>query len=497
MSERDDTDVLKLTDEQQRDRARIQLDIMRDRLGEAAAQQRTGPSNDQEEATPLEVAWDTADAANFSYLYGPGYLLIRDEDVERVERALEERPRSDDVRFLQVGGIEDNIIAGLTLYKVPLGTREQLVKLWARLPPLLRSNPPTDNEVASYDDTRAALRYLDAAVGLGVATPDHIIHVTAVSSGCPATEPAVPTSNDLVPPISSTADAGAGVRVAVVDTGWYLDGSMLRHHPHLTVVSNDPADTGTVIVDDEDFEQVDNGAIRPYEGHGTFITGIVKCLAPATEVKVEGFLVHGGAIRESAMIKQLAQAIADGPDIINLSAGVTTRLARPPLGFEVLWERSLRHLKGTVLVAAAGNDASRTPFWPAAFPWAISVGALTPGRTRARFSNFGSWVDVWAPGVGLVNVFPSGDYVCQEPPHQGEQRRFEGLAEWSGTSFAAPMVTGMIAARMSATGESARDAADALLALARSQSKPGVGPWLDPSADSTTIQATAIQTTTI
>jgi subtilisin family serine protease len=177
------------------------------------------------------------------------------------------------------------------------------------------------------------------------------------------------------------------------------------------------------------------------------------------------------------VVKKLREMIARDPkpQVVNLSAGSYTRKDWMPLSFSAFDHGCI------TLTAAAGNDATRRKFWPAAFEWAVGVGALgADQRNRAWFSNYGHWVDVYAPGEGLVNAFAIGEYTYQEPPKRPAKQIFDGCARWSGTSFAAPLVAGLIAAQMSANNMSADDAKRALLAQADAQEIAGVGPVLFP-----------------
>ena len=393
--------------------------------------------------------------AEIDYLYAEGQILVLDQYLERVLQILGHRPEQE-LRQDEPKPITP-VIAGVDLLLLP---REE--------------GTPT----LSVPD---ALNMIDGELGPGIATPDHVLTVaTGQPAYCPATEPEE-VYYDIEPFPSVCHDNGGGTAlVYLADTGLLKNAA--QGHPWLSGV--EVSDEGE---DYESYEPPASGTPPPfipaYTGHGTFVAGVLRCMAPASQVTVARVCLTAGSTLESQLVMRLNSAFGSGADIFHVTVACPSRLDLPLIGFQA-WLRQLREYGGAVCVAPAGNSGIRRPSWPAAFAEVVSVGALgADWRGRATFSNFGSWVDVYAPGRDLVNAYTTGTYKCHVAPYAPEERKFYGMAKWSGTSFSTPIVSGLIASRMSRTGENARRAADSLLAQARSQAIPGVGPVLLPCCD--------------
>lgn len=387
----------------------------------------------------LEVGVAAAQG-ELGYLYAEGQLLVREDHLASIREILGQSARPE---------------------------------LTGRITPgVVRLHLTGTSDGGPAPAVATALDQLDEQIGKGNATPDHVITVAPIGGVCPATEPEEVTP-DIEPfPSLHTGSDGAGVLVYVADTGLLADATAT--HPWLAGVTGDLDPLPPCSADGTQ-------PIPPYSGHGTFVAGVIRSVAPAAEIYVGKVFKTAGSALESDLVLDLDRALGQGVDIFNLSIATTTRRDLPLLAFGEF----LRHLssyKGVVCTVAAGNESSRRPTWPAALPGMVAVGALTKdGASMAQFSNRGGWVDVYAPGRDHINAYATGTYTCNEHPFTGQQRKFYGMAMWSGTSFSAPVVTGLIAARMSRTGGNGQQAAQALLAEARQRSVPGIGAVLLPT----------------
>jgi hypothetical protein len=395
------------------------------------------------------------------YLYAEGQILVQDQYLARVLELLR-YPTEQELRQQARDRQE----------------RQPIRPVIAGAVQLILQRPIEGEALLSVPEVLATI---DQNLGRGVATPDHVLTVASGEpSFCPATEPEeVYADSGPFPPVCHD-NGGAAALVYLADTGLLRDAG--TDHAWLAGVR-----VANAATDYEAYQPPTPGQpavpsiIPPYTGHGTFVAGVLRCMAPAAEVMVAKASLAAGSTVESRLVQDLTAAFGFGPDIFHVTLACPSRLDLPLIGFRH-WLRQLRDYGGAVCIAPAGNSGIRRPSWPAAFADVVSVGALgTDRRGRASFSNFGSWVDVYAPGSELVNAYTTGTYQCHVSPYAGTDRKFFGMARWSGTSFSTPIVSGLIAARMGEMGENASTATAALLAQARDQAVSGVGPVLLPA----------------
>ena len=213
---------------------------------------------------------------------------------------------------------------------------------------------------------------------------------------------------------------GWGIVVAVLDTG--VD----TEHPDL----RDNLVEGYNFVDK-------NNDVTDLDGHGTMVAGIIAAVANnslgivgvAPDVKVMPLKVltsEGGSWIDLDLA--ILYAVNHGAKIITMSLGGKYAL----LGTATETAIKYAYQHGCVLIAAAGNDNSSEPFYPAAYDEVIAVSAIDQNDTKAQFSNYGNYVDLCAPGVNILSTMINGTY-----------------AYGSGTSFAAPFVAGVAALLLS------------------------------------------------
>ncbi|GAA6525622.1 S8/S53 family peptidase [Intrasporangium sp. DVR] len=359
------------------------------------------------------------------FMYRADTVLTSDADAPRVRRLLG-LPETDD-KYAE--GLPDPI-NGLTVLKI--------------------EDPATE-----------VVDRVNRAIGKGVVRFDTAVHVSPFSY-CPATEPD-PATSGPEPGVNPNAGAGRCVRVAVVDTGC-ID-AVVNQHSWLAGVRGDA--------------EAPPSQVGHYRGHGTFVAGVLRTQAPGADVRIWSLFPHGGAAFESDLAPRLVDVFLSNVDIISMSAGVSPADGQSLLSLKAFYDN---YLKGstTLLVCAAGNDAGPGPFEPASQGWPVAVGALDPDGRQAGYSNHGCWVDVWARGTDVVNAYPRGKYKYMEPPMAGQPDGSftKGLASWSGTSFATPLVAGLVAARMATYGENARQAWAALSGVAAARAAASGGLWV-------------------
>ena len=214
------------------------------------------------------------------------------------------------------------------------------------------------------------------------------------------------------------ASAGAGVKVYVVDTG-------VSANPQL----------GTRLLPGRDF--TGSGTTSDCNGHGTHVAGTIASTTYGVAKKAYIVPVHvlgptttcNGSGSLSDVVSGIEWAIADNPAgtraVLNMSLGSA--------GSNSALSTAVNNAiaDGIVVVVAAGNDGLPACYYtPASIPGAITVGAIDRTNADASFSNYGTCVDIYAPGVSITSL---------DALNPGS------TLTWNGTSMASPHVAGAAA----------------------------------------------------
>jgi thermitase len=297
----------------------------------------------------------------------------------------------------------------------------------------------------------------------GIDAGPNLVHTTGQMRMKGASTPAAAPRRIGTRPDST---GGRGVKIAVIDTGIWADtakrGDGWLDGIEVTEENTDPLDAFSAQGPGS------NGLLDWGAGHGTFVAGVIRQVAPAADVVVYQALDSAGLGTDAEVAEAIVAAGEDGADIVHCSFAGPAFEGVPPIALT----EAMRLLAPRVLVvAAAGNDGNTTPLYPAAFKRVVAVGALTADGKPSVFSSRGWWVDASTLGEGIVSTFVDGteEPLVKRDPTVWKGRRPNAL--WSGTSFAAPQVTGAVAVelsrlrRRSKTKEaSARDAYERLVA---------------------------------
>ncbi|MGC8784121.1 MAG: S8 family serine peptidase [Armatimonadota bacterium] len=304
---------------------------------------------------------------------------------------------------------------------------------------VIRDIPQLDYTVLKvpYGQVDETITLLKAQRLVREAFPDRAYRIAYLPN-----DPLVPNQWNLfkmnVPAVWDVTQGSPDVVVAVLDTG--VD----YHHPELApniwrnpgeIPNNSIDDDGNGFVDDDlgwDFAYNDRDPMDDH-GHGTACAGIIAAVGDNAEqmagiayrcrVMCVKIGLSSGYSYDSMFAPGVVYAADMGAKVQSISyfSDDLTPLLRAAVDYA--WS------KGCLVIAAAGNFDEPFPIYPAGYDKAVAVAATTTSDRKASFSNLGTWVDVSAPGVGIITTTWGGGYTDR----------------FAGTSAATPNAAGVAA----------------------------------------------------
>ncbi|MDT3766361.1 S8 family peptidase [Priestia filamentosa] len=217
--------------------------------------------------------------------------------------------------------------------------------------------------------------------------------------------------------------SNSNIRIAIVDTG------VQTNHPDLV----------NKLLPGYNFVN-GNSNVTDVNGHGTHVAGIAAAstnnnlgiagIAPSARILPIKALADNGSGISTNIANGIVYAANQDAQVINLSLGTTQDSVTIRNAIDYAINR------GSVVVAATGNNGANLLTYPAVYQNVLSVASTDENDQKSSFSNYGTWVDVAAPGSNILSTYPNSYY-----------------SYLSGTSMACPHVAGL-AALLAAQGRS-------------------------------------------